>query len=157
MIAEGIAIREAGAEALPRVMAIMRTAFDPAFGEAWSELQCSNMLAGPGAWLMLGDLQGRAAGFAMTRAVVDEAELLLIAVDPLARGRRLGAALLEGVAGAARARGVRRLFLEVRAGNPATALYRGAGFVKVGERKGYYRGANGAMLDAHSYSRRIDA
>lgn len=157
MIVDPIAVREAGADALPLVMTIMQAAFDPAFGEAWSISQCSGMLAGTGAWLLLGEWRGRTAGFAMSRAVADEAELLLIAVDPIARGRRLGSALLDGVADAARARGVRRLFLEVRSGNPATSLYRGAGFVKVGERKGYYRGANGAMFDAHSYSRTIGA
>lgn len=150
-----IAVRAADAAALDRVMAVMAASFDPEFGEAWTQLQCGGMLADAKAWLLLGDWRGAVAGFALARQVVDEAELLLIAVTPAARGQGLGAALLETVTRDARRRGADRLFLEVRADNPAIALYRGAGFDKVGERRGYYRGVGGKSFDAHSYARAL--
>ncbi|MBY8824084.1 ribosomal protein S18-alanine N-acetyltransferase [Sphingomonas colocasiae] len=134
------------------VMEIMRAAFDPAYGEAWTSGQCAGILASPGTWLMIAELDGRPAGFALTRVIVDEAELLLIAVHPEARRRGIGVRLIAGVAEAARRRGAASLFLEVRSNNPAIALYTGTGFSKVGERINYYRGANGDLFDAHTYS-----
>lgn len=137
---------------LAPVMEIMRAAFDPAYGEAWTAGQCAGILASPGTWLMIAELDGRPAGFALTRAIVDEAELLLIAVHPEARRRGIGARLIAAVADAARRRGATSLFLEVRSNNPAIALYTEAGFSKVGERINYYRGTNGDLFDAHTYS-----
>jgi len=55
---------------------------------------------------------------------VDELYLL-----PEARNRGRGGRVLELVEGAARALGVRRIFLEVERGNRAIALYRRAGYL----------------------------
>jgi ribosomal-protein-alanine N-acetyltransferase len=148
------AIRVASADAsfLDPVMEIMRASFDPAYGEAWTSSQCAGILVSPTAWLLVGELNGRAAGFALTRAAADEAELLLIAVHPEARGHGLGSRLIQSVADGAKRRGAARLFLEVRENNPAISLYLAQGFRKVGVRPGYYRGIDQTLFDAHSYS-----
>jgi ribosomal-protein-alanine N-acetyltransferase len=148
------AIRVASADAsfLDPVMEIMRASFDPAYGEAWTSGQCAGILASPTAWLLIGELDGRPAGFALTRAAADEAELLLIAVHPEARGHGLGSRLIQSVAAGAKRRGAERLFLEVRENNPAISLYLTQGFHKVGVRPGYYRGIDQTLFDAHSYS-----
>ncbi|HEY0271265.1 MAG TPA: GNAT family N-acetyltransferase [Sphingomonas sp.] len=141
---------------LDEVMATMASGFDPCFGEAWSRGQCSGILPMPGVWLVLargGD--GGGAGFALARAIVDEAELLLLAVRPAMRRAGVGAALLEAVAGEARARGAIRLHLEMRENNPAIALYRGAGFGEVGRRPRYYRGNDGRSFDAITLARSL--
>ena len=62
-------------------------------------------------------------------------------------------ALLERFAAAAKARGRRRLFLEMRDGNPAETLYRRHGFEPVGRRRAYYRKAAGDPLDAITFAR----
>lgn len=142
----------ADANALVPVMEIMHAAFDPVYGEAWNAAQCAAVIGGPGVWLLIAELEGRPAGFALTRSIVDEAELLLIAVHPDARRCGVGAALLEAVLDGCRQRSVDRVFLEVRACNSAIGLYTSFGFCKVGERRNYYRGANGRLYDAHSYS-----
>jgi len=134
------------------VDAVMTEAFDPRFGEAWTRSQCLGILGMPGVWLTLARADGEVAGFALTRAILDEAELLLIAVRPSFRRRGIGAALLRGVIADARGRGVTRLHLEVRAGNEAAALYAAHGFARVGERRDYYRGRTGQSFDAHSYA-----
>lgn len=145
-------ISRVDASFLPDVMRIMGAAFDPAYGEAWTTAQCADMLKGGHAWLLLAELDGRPAGFALTRAILDEAELLLIAVAPDARRRGVGRRLLDATADTARVSGVKRLFLEVRSNNPAIALYTSFGFAQVGARANYYRGASGDQFDAHTYS-----
>ena len=138
------------------VEAVMATAFDPQFGEAWTRHQCLGILAMPGVWLTLARFENRVVAFALVRIIFEDAELLLIATDPRARRRGIGAALLRGVIAEARGRGATRLHLEVRDDNAATALYARHGFAKVGERRQYYRGAGGQMRDAHTYSLAID-
>jgi len=91
----------------------------------------------------------------MTRIVADEAELLLLAVVPAHQRHGIGGALLREVIAECERAGVTKLHLEVRAGNPALALYDRAGFAKVGERRAYYRGRGGEAFDAHTYSRAL--
>lgn len=134
------------------VEGVMDSAFDPRFGEAWTRSQLLGILGMPGVWLTLARVNGTVAGFALARAIVDEAELLLIATAQPFRRQGVGAALVRSVLAEARSRGVVRVHLEVRASNTAIGLYSANGFVKCGERRGYYRGQAGQAYDAHSYS-----
>lgn len=131
---------------------VMGSAFEPRFGEAWTRSQCLGILGMPGVWMTLARVGEVTAGFALARAIVDEAELLLLATSKEHRRQGVGAALLRSVVNDARDRGAVRLYLEVRANNSATALYQGHGFAKCGERRGYYRGKTGEVFDAHSYA-----
>lgn len=150
-----LALRVGGSADLPLVSALMADAFDPRFGEAWTPGQCLGVLSLPGVWLTLAERQDEPAGFALTRRVADEGELLLLATGQRHRRRGVAAALLRGVMVQAAEAGVHLLHLEVRAGNPAVHLYRAAGFTKVGERRNYYRGNAGQMFDAHTYTTRL--
>lgn len=134
---------------------LMASAFDPQYGEAWTRSQCLGVLAMPGVRLLLAFTDDEPAGFAMTRAVADEAELLLLAVAAEQQRRGVGGSLLRAVIDECAAAGVATLHLEVRAGNDAVKLYHAAGFAKVGERRAYYRGRDGRGYDAHTYARRI--
>ncbi|MEL6467594.1 MAG: ribosomal protein S18-alanine N-acetyltransferase [Pseudomonadota bacterium] len=82
-------------------------------------------------------------GFALWRAVADEAELLTIAVAPEAQGRGYGAALMTAWMAKA-ARTCNRAFLEVASDNArALRLYTSQGFEIVAKRKAYYRRPKG--------------
>lgn len=151
-----VTLRGGGIGDLAAVEPIMQAAFDPRYGEAWTRGQCTGVLAMPGVTLTIAELDGAPAGFAIVRAIMDEAELLLLAVDPKTRRRGIGSALLRAVVADATARGGAKLHLEVRAGNDAAALYRKAGFKKIGERRDYYRGTNGKLFDAHTFVRMLD-
>jgi ribosomal-protein-alanine N-acetyltransferase len=133
---------------LDEVMMTMNAAFDPSFGEAWTRSQCAGILVLPGVWLLLARVDGRAAGFALARSVIDEAELLLLAVSPAQRRGGVGRTMLDAIADEARSRGASHLHLEMRDGNPAALLYAGAGFREVGRRPRYYRGRDGRSFDA---------
>lgn len=146
-----IELRNGTAADLAVVDGIMRRAFDPRYGEAWTRAQCLGIMAMPGVWLTLANIDGTSVGFAITRATSDEAELLLLATDPRVRRNGVGGALLRSVLNEARDRAIKQLFLEVRADNEAIGLYRSLGFTKVGERRGYYRGQNGQLFDAYTF------
>lgn len=135
--------------------AIMADAFDPRFGEAWTPSQCLGMIALPGVWFSIAWSGNRPVGFALARAVADEAELLLLAIRPAARRSGIGTALLRSIVTDAHERGADVLHLEVRANNEAVRLYRNEGFKKIGERRDYYRGDDGKLFDAHTFSKQI--
>lgn len=132
-------------------MQVMTRAFDPAFGEAWTASQLAGMVSMQGTSLTLARLDAATLGFALVRSVFDEAELLLLAVDPGWRGRGIGVALLKDCLAAARLRGIKSMHLEVRATNNAIQLYKNSGFYNVNTRIGYYRGKDGQTHDALSF------
>ncbi|MDP1028238.1 GNAT family N-acetyltransferase [Sphingomonas sp. KR1UV-12] len=155
MSTRSLMLRPGDARNVAVVDALMAAAFDARYGEAWTRSQCLGVLAMPGVQLLLAYDADDPAGFALTRTIMDEAELLLLAVAPEHRRRGVGGALLRSVIADCRDVGAAKLHLEVRGGNPAAQLYEGAGFEKVGERRGYYRGRDGKQYDAHTYSRAL--
>lgn len=85
--------------------------------------------------------EGDPIGYVDFHVIADEVSLLNVAVDPAARGRGLGAVLLELMERRGRELGGQTVFLEVRRSNErGLALYRKAGFEQIGLRKGYYAG-----------------
>lgn len=141
-------LRPGGADDLDDVMRIMTTAFPPCFGEAWTRSQCAGILPMAGVTLTLAEDNDETLGFALARTIADEAELLLIAVNPECQRRGIGQSLLVNFIEQARNAGAEKLHLEVRDNNPAVALYTAAGFVPAGRRRNYYRGADGTKHDA---------
>jgi ribosomal-protein-alanine N-acetyltransferase len=120
---------------------------DRAFDRPWSAEEFEALLKGPGAFAVLGEAgePEEARGFILCRAIAGEAEILTVAVDPAARRRGWGAALVEMAAGIAREAAAVEMFLEVAADNVAAIrLYETTGFARVGLRKGYYPHADGA-------------
>lgn len=145
------------------IMQVMEGAFDPRYGEAWNRRQISDALLLPSTHALLVDANGtlveagddRVAGFVLSRHAADEEELLLIAVLPKYRDRGLGQVLIDRLFDAAGARGVTRIFLEMRRGNPAVHLYRKVGFEPIGKRTNYYKMADGTRIDAITFGRTI--
>ncbi|OYX15879.1 MAG: hypothetical protein B7Z07_03620 [Sphingomonadales bacterium 32-67-7] len=141
------------------IMEVMEGAFDPAFGEAWTRRQVSDALVMGNcrhllldADLQVPDVFGKAAGFTLSREAAGEEELLLIAVLPDFRRMGVASALMERLIADARMRGVTRMFLEMRDGNPAEALYLRHGFEPVGRRPNYYNRGSIAGIDAITFA-----
>jgi ribosomal-protein-alanine N-acetyltransferase len=154
--AEELHLTKGGSSDLDAVTAVMNSAFDDRFGEAWTRSQCAGILPMPGVELVLArDGEGDVTGFSLSRTVADEAELLLLAVAPNHRRRGIGRMLLNQFTRASRDAGASRVHLEVREGNPAVIMYRQAGFTLVGRRPKYYRGRFGGDFDALTLSLRF--
>lgn len=151
----GIALRAGAVADLASVDRVMQAAFDPRFGEAWTHNQVLGLLAMPGVWLTIAELAGEPAGFALSRRVLDEAELLLLATTPHLRRRGVAGALLRAVIADAALQGATSIHLEVRSDNDAIKLYSSEGFMMAGRRRDYYRGHGGQTYDALTYRRTI--
>lgn len=137
---------------LTQIMRIMENAFDPAYGEAWTRTQVEGMLDLPGSWMTVAVLDGKVIAFSLMRSILDEAELLLLAVDPAWQGKNIGRALLFDGISIAMSRNIARIHLEVRATNRAIDLYKSMGFVHRSTRRSYYRGRDGQLFDAYSFT-----
>lgn len=90
----------------------------------------------------------RMLGFAIMgfRFLRGEAHLLLLAVDPPARRRRVGLALWHWLETVARRGGIARVELEVRKANSAArAFYHALGFREVARLRGYYEDGEDAL------------
>jgi ribosomal-protein-alanine N-acetyltransferase len=146
---------EAGsADNLPEVMRVMNAAFDPRYGEAWTASQCLALMTMPGTRLLLARDE-TLVGFALTRTVLNECELMMLGVDPAMQRHGVGTYLLDEILKYARAESVRSVFLEVRSENPAIQLYTRSGFEKVGVRLRYYCGNNREVFDAETFRREL--
>ena len=110
------------------------------FSDSWSEESVASELDNPlSLWLVC--LEGeRVLGYVGSQTVLDETDMMNVAVSPGFRRRGIAEHLIESLILTLKPRGSRSLSLEVRASNaPAIALYRKLGFVQVGRRPNYYR------------------
>ena len=79
-------------------------------------------------------------GYVTMYTVVDEGYILNVAVDDRFRRRGVGTALIRSLDTFGKKNSLAFITLEVRESNaPAIGLYSRFGFIKVGERKNYYR------------------
>lgn len=120
---------------VPQVAALEKICFcDP-----WSEGSVASELENPlSRWLVA--LEGeQVLGYVGSQTVLDESDMMNLAVDPAFRRRGIARALVCALIEQLRKMGSRCLTLEVRASNEsAQALYACLGFVQVGRRKNYY-------------------
>ena len=104
-------------------------------------------------------VDGVTAGIAAVMHVLDESELMEIAVQPAMQGRGYGKALLAQAIALARRNGAVRMFLEVRESNArARKMYTSFGFEETGRRRNYYPTENGredAILMTAQFSRSV--
>ena len=111
------------------------------FSAPWSEDSVAGELDNPlSVWLVCED-QGRVLGYVGSQTVLEESDMMNIAVLPEARRAGIGERLILSLIELLKDRGSRSLALEVRASNtPAISLYKKLGFLQVGRRPNYYRG-----------------
>ena len=131
-------LRPAVPDDLEAIWEIERTVFT---SEAWSrEMLREELTADHRSYLALVDPEGAVHGYGGLLVVGTEGDIQTIALAAPARGAGAGRRLMEALIGEARSRGVREVFLEVRADNPvARSLYTALGFAEIGVRPRYYQ------------------
>lgn len=113
--------------------------FTAPWDRPWNAESLAQILAMPGAcgWLLESD--GLPVGFVLASFTLDEGEILLTGILPVAREQGHGARLMHAAILAAREAGIAKLFLEHAELNIAAArLYQRLGFVQIGRRLQYY-------------------
>ena len=123
------------AEHAPQVAALEKVCFS----DPWSEKSVASELENPlSCWLVALDGE-TVAGYVGSQTVMDETDMMNVAVHPDFRRQGVARALILALIGELKKRGSRCLTLEVRASNEAAiALYKKHGFEEVGRRKNYY-------------------
>lgn len=114
------------------------------FPRPWSAAEFTEMLRSENIFL-----RSISAAFSLGRVLLDEAELLTLAVQHNLRRQGVGRRLLLAFEIEAYERGARRAFLEVAANNAgAIALYSSCGYGNCGARPSYYRVDEVTRVDA---------
>ena len=133
-----------GPEDAPDLPIVLAAIHAEAFHAPWDAAAFDSLLGQAGVFAVTA-----ADGFILCRVVLDEAEILTLAVRPAARRAGLGARLTQAAAEVAARAGAGRLFLEVAEDNEAArALYARLGFEQTGRRRNYYEKSDGSRIDA---------
>ena len=124
------------AEYVPQVAALEKVCFS----DPWSGKSVASEVENPlSCWMVALDGE-TVAGYVGSQTVMDETDMMNVAVHPDSRRQGVARALILALIGELRKRGSRCLTLEVRTSNdPARALYESLGFAHVGTRRNYYQ------------------
>jgi [ribosomal protein S18]-alanine N-acetyltransferase len=137
-----VVLREASEQDLAAVAGAEEDLFGP---DAWAPAVVAAALEGR--TTVLAEADGVLAGYAVLAVAGDVADLERIAVVPGHRRTGLASALLSAARARARARGARRLLLEVSEWNRgARAFYAAHGSVELDRRRRYYRDGSDALV-----------
>jgi len=110
------------------------------FSDPWSERSIASELDNPLSLWLVAEENGKVLGYVGSQTVIDESDMMNIAVHPDCRRRGIANALITQLIEGLKKKGSRMLTLEVRTSNTsAISLYSGFGFAQVGLRKNYYR------------------
>ena len=109
------------------------------FSRPWTAEDYQGFLDREDADFLVAVVDGRIVGYIGEYGLPDEGDITNVSVDRRYRNRHIGTCLVSGLIQTAGARGIRKIFLEVRESNaPAIRLYENAGFRKTGVRRTYY-------------------
>lgn len=109
------------------------------FSVPWSRKSFLDSLALSHTLYVVAEQQGQIAGYCGCYQILEEAEIVNVAVDKAFRRRGVGRQMLEELMRLGEERGSFAYTLEVRAGNvPAIHLYESLGFKSLGIRKNFY-------------------
>ena len=110
------------------------------FSDPWSENSVASELDNPLSLWLIAEENGMVCGYVGSQTVLDETDMMNIAVHPDCRRRGIASALIGELVNQLRERGSHVLRLEVRESNVhAISLYESMGFTQLGLRKNYYR------------------
>jgi ribosomal-protein-alanine N-acetyltransferase len=138
-------LRAMGVGDLDAVVAIERRAY--AF--PWTRGNFVDSLAAGYLAELLQGPDGDVVGYYLAMPAVDELHLLNLTVAPAWQRRGLARRLLDVLEQRCRERGLRAIWLEVRASNArARAVYARRGYVEAGQRRGYYPAGPAGREDA---------
>ena len=110
------------------------------FSDPWSERSIASELDNKLAFWLVAAEGEQVAGYIGSQTVLDETDMMNVAVHPDFRRQGIAEALVNELVENLKKLGSHCLTLEVRASNaPAISLYEKLGFHEIGRRRNYYR------------------
>ena len=110
------------------------------FSDPWSERSIASELDNKLAFWLVAAEGEQVAGYIGSQTVLDETDMMNVAVHPDFRRQGIAEALVNELVENLKKMGSHCLTLEVRASNaPAISLYEKLGFHEIGRRRNYYR------------------
>ncbi|MBQ8859751.1 MAG: ribosomal protein S18-alanine N-acetyltransferase [Ruminococcus sp.] len=129
---------------------------EKSFTNPWSRESFYEELLKPLSFKFVALENGKVVGFAVLDTVLDEGNLLDIAVDESYRRNGVGRILMNALFEVAKEKSLSFITLEVReSSSPAIALYEAFGFERVGMRKNYYSKPNENALLMTKYFEKV--
>jgi len=130
-----ITFRQIKEDDIPKIIAIEKETFS----DAWTAQSLCETCRQEQAFISVADAKGEVLGYCIIYHVLDEGEMVRIAVDKQFRHEGLGQALLNYTSEVCREKGVCKILLEVRESNAsARRFYTHYGFKEDGIRKNFY-------------------
>lgn len=109
------------------------------FPRPWSAIEFQRLLALESVFGLLAVCDESPVGFILIQYVLDEAEILTVAIHPNHQRQGTGTRLIAAIERSLQNKGVNSLFLEVSVlNNPALNLYQKLGFHRIGTRPNYF-------------------
>ena len=109
------------------------------FSDPWPQSVLAHELENELSLWLVAKQDGEVLGYVGSQSVLDEADMMNLAVRETARRRGIAKALVCALCRKLSEKGVQSLTLEVRDSNePAIRLYEALGFTQVGKRPNYY-------------------
>ena len=110
------------------------------FTDPWTKKMFEDELLNPLAYYIVLVKDEKIVGYAGFWDIIDDAQIMNVAVDTMYRGKGLGNLIMEDFIKEAKDRNLDTMSLEVRVSNePAIKLYEKYGFEVQGRRKKYYQ------------------
>lgn len=133
--ADEVMVALAAPEDLPEIVRIEQASFS----DSWSLKGFEDALRYSYSTMLCAKLGNAVVGYCCLYQVLDEGEIVNVAVAPEHRSRGIGRIMLDQLIARGKAKGVSRFLLDVRLSNlPAIRLYEGAGFKKLAVQKNFY-------------------
>lgn len=121
--------------------------FSENFDKFWAINILQDDFASSNSIYIVAKVQNNVIGFAGIKVILDEADIMNIAVRTDKRSLGIGSLLLENLIQTAKQHACTKLTLEVNETNlPAIRLYEKYHFTRIGLRKKYYNNTNDAIL-----------
>ena len=109
------------------------------FSDPWSLRSITSELNNPLSLWLVAVNENEVVGYIGSQSVLDEADMMNLAVSESYRRQKIGEKLVETLVDHLKQRDVKSITLEVRVSNePAIRLYEKLGFQQVGRRPKYY-------------------
>ncbi len=115
-------------------------------GWTWHPTRIARALRGRETCVLVAEVEGRFAGFAITEFGDARAHLSLFAVQPAHQRRGIGMAMIEWIMESVLIAGITQIDVEMRSNNfAARCFYEALGFLPTGQLAGYYQNIETAV------------